>query len=151
MPRLNDGIVSWDEGVQPYVDQLSERAGITTEAEPKEDPRWGESIDALLIAWSESAPLQREGDERPCRVAIGEALSWAAFLRKRHPQAPPTCIVPEPSGGIIMERRSRAPSGHDYLCELTFYNNGSSEITEYFDGRVQQIDSLPKLARHLPL
>lgn len=140
MPTLTDHIASWEEECLLPDTQFVGQDKIATEAQPLESPEWEICLDALLQIWSDSSPI---GDPKPSRSAIAAAIAWVAFLRKRFPSAPPTCIVPEPDGGIIVERRATLPNGHECMCELTFYNDESAERTDYVDGRVVQMSSIP--------
>jgi len=142
MTTLIDHIASWDEARRlPEIPFVSSD-GIATESQPEEDPAWEACIDALLELWDDPSRLANNG-EPPNRRAIEAAIAWIAFLRGRFPAAPPTCIAPEPGGGIILERRVRSASGHDWLCELTLSNDGTAERTDYLDGRILQMNMLP--------
>jgi hypothetical protein len=139
MPTLTSDIASWDVDLLTPDIPFTPQDGIATEAQ-REDPAWMDCVDALLKVWYESATPD---DAQPNRGAIKAALSWVTFLRKRFPHDPPTCIIPEPAGGIIVERRITLADGRDCLCEFTFYNNGEAERTDYVDGRIKQMNSIP--------
>lgn len=144
MMALIDHIASCAEDLRasdpPFMDQDS----IATESQQAESPAWAECIDALLKVFSEcSAP--DSGDPRPNHIATRAALAWIAYLRNQFPQEPPTYIVPEPDGGLIVERRVTLPTGEDLLCELTFYNDGRAERTDYVNGRIREMNPIPQL------
>ena len=145
MTAKSNGIASWEENFQLPKDRFVEDAGsgITTEAEPEENPVWDKIYNALLDLGVNAQSNAIQDGDHPNGMAISTALSWISFLRKQHPVDPPTCVIPEPSGGIIIERRARCRAGHDYLYELTFYNDGSAESTVYFDGRVVSMNPIP--------
>ena len=140
MPTLTDCIANWETDCllpdTPFVGQDS----IATEDQQTESPAWETCLNALLQVWSDSSSL---AEPQPNRLAIAAAIDWIAFLRKRFPGAPPTCIIPEPGGGIIVERRVALPNGTECLCELTFYNDARAERTDYLNGRVSQMTSIP--------
>ena len=46
--------------------------------------------------------------------------------------------------GTFVEWQYRSSAGHDRLCELTFYNDGRAERTDYFDGRILQMIAIPE-------
>lgn len=140
MATLNDNIASWEEECLLPETQFQSQDTIATEAQLKESPEWERCVDALLGIWSDPSPLDAP---QPNRSAIEAAIEWVAFLRKRFPSAPPTCIIPEPDGGIIVERRVDLDNGHECVCELTFYNDGRAERTDYHDGRVLQLAAIP--------
>jgi hypothetical protein len=141
MSTLTDSITSWGEDRLRSEDPFLGQDIIATEAQQRESPEWEVCIDALLRIWSDSSSLD---EPQPNRSAIEAAISWTAFLRKRFPSDPPTCIIPEPDGGVIIERRVRMASGHEWLCELTFYNDERAERTDYYDGRVVQVAAIPR-------
>ena len=136
MTTLTENIASWEYDFLASESQFARQDSIATEAQQKESPAWEECIDALLKIWADPSTLGEGFDSQPKRSAIEAAVAWIAVLRKRFPGDPPTCITPEPDGGIIVERRVQLADGHDCLCELTFYNNGTAERTDYFDGRI---------------
>ena len=144
MLALTDNIASWDEDYLPSEQQFAGQDGIATEAQQPVSPAWQECIDALLKTWTEASSHDDGCDPRPNRVAIKAAIAWVIFLRKHYPNFPPTCITREPDGGLIVERRSQSPNGDDRLCELTFYNDGRAEETDFFNGRVLQMNSIPQ-------
>ncbi|MFM7160330.1 MAG: hypothetical protein ACKOGA_01860 [Planctomycetaceae bacterium] len=130
-----------DETPTPFLPQ----EGIATETTHGESPEWPKCIDELLKIRSDPSAL---GDTPPNRQAIDAALTWIAYLRKQFPTAPPTCIIPEPGGGLIIDRRDTLADGRESICELTFSNDGRAEMTVYLDGRVESladIDPNPEL------
>lgn len=140
MRTLSDNIASWEaEYFRPEF-TFVEQDAIATESQQEERPEWELCIDALLQTWSALASLDVP---QPSRSAIEAAIAWVAFLRKRFPSEPPTCIIPEPDGGIIVERRVRLANGRECVCELTFYNNGLAERTDYYDGRIVRMGLIP--------
>lgn len=143
MMTLTENIASWEEDSLASESKFAGQDSIATEAQQKESPAWEECIDPLLKIWTDPSQLGEGFDSLPKRCAIEAALSWLAVLRNRFPGDPPTCITPEPDGGIIVERRVQLADGHDCLCELTFYNNGEAERTDYFDGRILRMTSIP--------
>lgn len=114
---------------------------IATEVQQLVNPEWNVCIDALIKIWKDPSSLS---DPKPNRTSIEAALKWTIFLKKRFPSAPPTCIIAEPNGGIIVERRITSANGQEFLWELTFYNDGSAERTDYLDGRVLRMISIPR-------
>lgn len=127
---------NWEDA-SPFVEQrFVDQDGISTESQQRESPEWDVCVDALLKIWSDQSTLE---EPRPTRCAIESALIWVAMLRRQFPTAPPTCIIPEPNGGIIVERRGRGPNGIESVCELTFYNNEHAERTDYLNGRLLSI------------
>jgi hypothetical protein len=137
MAILTDGIASWTEdfGTNQHYLTVDD---IATESRQSESPVWEVCIDSLLKLWADPS---QGGDctEPPSRESIAAAIEWITILRKRFPQAPPTFIAPEPAGGVIVERRVQSNNSHDCICELTFYNSGRAERTDYRDGKVLEI------------
>ena len=141
MPISTDKIASWEE-TGPVSDAPFVRLdSIDTEAQPSESPEWNKCLDALLQTLYAPSAI---GDPPPNRSAIEAAIAWLNFLRKQAPWEPPTCIVPEPAGGVIVERRATLPDGREWVWELTFYNTANAERTDYVDGRVLQIVPIPQ-------
>ena len=140
MPAIIDNIASWEEECLLPEAHLAGQDSIATESQQKESPVWEICIDALLKIWEDSSAIC---DPQPNRQAIEAATRWVDVLRRRFPGAPPTCIIPEPEGGIIVERRQRLPNGQEVLCELTFYNDARAERTDYLDGHVLHMSSIP--------
>ena len=125
----------------PY--DLPGHDSIATEEQQSEIPAWEECINALLKSYAKALALDDACDPHPNRTAIGAAIAWIAFLRKESPKSPPTYITQEPDGGIIVERRFQSSSGNDCLWQLTFYNDGRAERTDYVNGRIRQMISRP--------
>ena len=141
MPTLTDTIASWEEkSLFPDIQFVSQDT-ISTEFQPKESAEWEVCIDSLLEIWWDSPSPD---SPRPNPSAIAAAIAWIAYFREQFPGDPPTCIIPEPDGGIIVERRVKLRDGHEYLSELTFYNDGRAERTDYSNGRVLQMTSIPR-------
>lgn len=138
---LTEHITSWEEECLLPETPYSSQDSIATESQQKESPEWEACVDALLRIWSDSSALD---EPRPSWSTLEAAIAWIAFLKKRFPDAPPTCIVPEPDGGVIVERRMRLENGHECVCELTFYNDGRVERTDYYDGRILQMTPIPR-------
>jgi hypothetical protein len=141
VPTLDDNIASWNESHRFTEPPFLSQDGIATETQPDVSPEWGNCIDALLGIVSDPTSIDTP---RPNRSTIEAAFAWLAFLKKQFPSAPPTCIIPEPAGGLIIERRVNLANGHEVLCELTFYNDERAERTDYYDGRIIQIGPLPR-------
>lgn len=80
---------------------------------------------ALLNGAREAAPAGDEGV--PNHTAYRNALEWLSKLRKCDPSAPPTTVMPEPAGGILLERRWTDMYGNRFVVEITCYNDGKSE------------------------
>lgn len=139
MQLLKDNIASWEDPFQSLDEQGTGIARIATEEQPCVNSEWEKCIDALLKLLS----THPTDELAPNECAIKTALSWVAFLQKQHPGDPPTCIVREPNGGVIVERRVRFPNGPDSICELTFYNNGIAERTDYVDGKILRMGPIP--------
>ncbi len=135
-------IASWEEDCDSSESRFNGHDSIATEAQPLASPVWQDCIDSLLKLWVGAAMPPPAWESPPNRRAIEAAIAWIAFLCKQYPNSPPTCITPEPAGGIIVERRVPTPNG-DSLCELTFYNDGIAERTDYFNGRILQMNSIP--------
>lgn len=113
-----------------------DRESIATENAEQEHPEWNNCIDSLLKIW----PYQAEStDLSPDRTAVEAAIRCLAYWRKRIPSLPPTLIVPEPDGGVIVEWRTTTAAGESRIYEFTFYNDGTSEFTEYRNGRIEQM------------
>jgi hypothetical protein len=55
-----------------------------------ESPAWVECINALRQIWTDSSTFS---DPQPNRMAIEAAIAWVAYLRKRFPGDPPTCLA----------------------------------------------------------
>lgn len=141
MPTLPENIASWEDVCLLSEAQFLGQDSIATEVQQKESPEWKDCVDALLRIWSDSSSLDAP---KPNRSAIEAAIAWVAFLKKRYPSVPPSCIIPEPDGGIVVEWRVKSADGHESLWELTFYNDERAERTDYYDGRVMQMTAIPR-------
>lgn len=86
---------------------------------------WDQVEKALLDGARKAVPQCEDG--APNRTAYFNALRWLSKLRNRHPSAPPTTVIPEPAGGIILERRWTDMHGNRFVFEITSYNDGKSE------------------------
>jgi hypothetical protein len=144
MATLTENFSSWEDDGHSSAQLFMRQNGIATEAHAVENSGWEESINALLDLKAQGQPGFEENAAGPNDQAIETALCWLIFLRKRFPSAPPTCVIPEPAGGIIVERRASLPGGQDQLCELTFYNDGNAEQTDYLDGRIVRMVPIPR-------
>lgn len=143
---LTSGIDSWQQITRessPFGDET--RSSIDTASSPPQpDPKWDECINELLHSW-ERAPLPNRAaeDERPGRHVFHAVLQWLMELRGQIPDAPPTMIGAEPAGGLIVEWRATAATGHELISELTIYNDRRAEWTSYIDGKVIEMEEIP--------
>lgn len=142
MPTLTDNIVTWEDDRNAFEPSFGQDA-IATETHQDESPVWSQCIDALLKVWPGPSSLGNCVEKLPNRTAIENAITWIVFLKRLFPNYPPTCITPDPDGGIIVERRSQLPGGQEALCELTFLNDDTAERTDYLNGRVRQMTAIP--------
>jgi hypothetical protein len=132
MQTLNQACLSrWDE--------VNHRNSEVGESRQGESAQWPECIDSL------SAMLaSRNGTDvdstAPSREAITTAMRYLQALRRQYPQGPPTLIVPEPAGGIIVERRITSAEGDDVIVELMFSNDSAIESTLYRNGKVVHME-----------
>lgn len=115
-----------------------EKSDISTETQQTPSQKWSECLNVLLAAWKSS---NIHDDESPNRKSLEHAMTWIHLLSKKYPSSPPTCIIPEPSGGIIVEQVTEK-NGNQYIVELTFYNSGSAEITYYVNGKVKKLEPI---------
>jgi hypothetical protein len=134
-PRI-DSISAWSSQFAESPGPLLLQDGIATETARWESPEWLKCMDELLKIRSDASAL---GDTPPNQKAIDAGLRWIAYLKKQCPTAPPTCIISEPGGGLIIDRRDVLPDGRESICELTFYNDGRAKMTRYLDGRVENL------------
>lgn len=134
-------ISSLDDGTSCFDRVFAEQDSIATETVIPVNPAWDICIDSLLKTRNNLSENTLKTEETPNFVAIDNALIWIAKLKKQFPDSPPTFVTSEPSGGIIVERRGTV-RGKNVLCELTFYNNGCSERTDYLDGRVVSLSKI---------
>ena len=110
----------------------------------KEHPEWVKCIDAMLAKLSFVLRHFDSLDDSPNAVSITNALKWLQFLRVKFPYIPPTCIVPEPGGGIIIQRRA-VTFGRESIFEFTLYNNGTGEYCRYEEGKVVDLKDIPSI------
>jgi hypothetical protein len=145
MQTIESGrISSWDEVDNAFA---NEQEGIATESQQDESLVWNECFDALLRIWHADEQDRGGTFVPPNRIAIEAALTWLSHLRRQFPSLPPTMITAEPAGGIIVERRVKAPNGDDMLSELTFYNDMRAESTFYRNGTIFSMSPLPDRPR----
>ena len=138
-------IASWEEDRLFSEPQFSDQGSIATELHPQANSAWDDCVDALLKLLSVGPwHLEEQFGEAPSRAAIKKSLSWLSRLKGQSPLAPPTCIVVDPEGGIIVERRDRDAAGRDRLRSITFKNDDSIEVVLFLDGRVAEIMTIPK-------
>lgn len=140
MPTSTESIAGWWSRFDDFPGQYLSQAGIATEIAPRESPEWDNCIDQLLRIRTDASAL---GDTPPNSQAIDAGLRWIAYLRKQCPTDPPTYIIAEPGGGLIIDRRVVLPDGQESICELTFYNDGRAEFTAYLNGRVESLTDIP--------
>lgn len=126
------GIATWHES---YTDIPAVSQEIATETRPTEDPDWEKCIDALLKLLRDK-PEQVDDFVPPNQLTIWDALRFLQSYRQQNPFAPPTMIVPEPGGGLIIERRYTSTDGIKYIEEVTFYNDSPPEFTFYRNGKI---------------
>lgn len=134
-------IATWDEfEIDSKSRPLNE--SIATEPAREVNPAWESCINALVDAWY----LVDDGIVvPPNRAAISAACQWLIYLRSLYPSSPPSLIVREPNGGIIIQQRNRSIDGHEHLFELTLYNDGKAEVTQYIDGRIVTMRFVPTI------
>ena len=104
---------------------------------------WGSSIDELLALLKRTPPHHAPDHDAPNQASIKAAITWLDRLRDRFPDAPPTMILPEPAGGLIIECRIRLDAGTECIFELTLYNDRRAEWTVYVDGKVMEMTPVP--------
>lgn len=122
---------------------LPDESSIATEPRSTSDQAWAQCVDALRKAWKDPSVIEDGRVTPPTRNVIEAAIQWLRELREHAPLAPPTLIVPEPGGGIIIERRERTTTGDDVAVELTLYNHGEAEQTIYRNGRLVEMFPIP--------
>ncbi len=140
MPTTSESISGWFSRFGDVVGPFLPQDGIATETQPRESPEWNICIDELLKVRTNASAL---GEVPPNPTAIDAGLRWLIYLQKQCPAAPPTCIIAEPGGGLIIDRRVVLEDGQESICELTFYNNGRAEFTVYLNGRVEDLEDIP--------
>ena len=133
----------WGDGLFSDGYDFQDQDSIATESHPTENPAWKTCIDCLLEAFLRSATVEADDDCSPSRIAVESALSFVARLKDQAPDLPPTCIIPDPNGGLIVERRTKRANGDDFICELAFSNDGTCEATSFLNGKVVQMVEFP--------
>ena len=137
-------IASWEESLTPSaLDEPSTDEGIATESAPSPDPKWGHCIDALLDTLRALASEDEQEEDAPTHATVKAGLQWLQVLKSRFPGAPPTLVIPEPGGGLIIERRGHADAGEEVSVDITLYNDGRAENTVYRDGHVVHMAPVP--------
>ncbi len=139
-----NSIATWNEA--NYDDSWSyDNHGIATETQPPEDPLWQQCLDAMLRLWESHhhGVGESRDDARPNRSVIESALKWLVVWKRDLPDQPPTLIIREPGGGLIIERRELAGTDNEFVFELTLYNTHEAEITYYSRGRVVDMHDIP--------
>lgn len=119
---------------------------ISTEDKVEEHPEWKKCIDAMLAKLSIVNCNLNSSDDGPNTLSITNALKWLQVLRSKYPQIPPTCIVPEPGGGIIIQRIS-VTFRREWIAEFTLYNNGTAEYCRYESGKVVELKDIPAVPK----
>jgi hypothetical protein len=137
------GINSWSEYCDSVDQPEPESVRISTETQPQFNPEWQKCIDALLKVYSARLSSADDCEFLPCDDAILAALGWLVFFRKQLPAHPPTCILPEPGGGVIVEWHLQTSGPNEDIVELTFYGNGRAEHTVYTGGRIVHMKCMP--------
>lgn len=132
----------WEQANMP-ADAPQE--GVSTEFNLQRHPAWDQSLHALMDEL-EAASLSADNDN-PSRNAIISAGNILAGLREKTPFFPPTLIIKEPCGGIIIEWQITNPVGDKYLQELTVYNDCRVEIIVFKNGKVIDMQSGMPLER----
>jgi len=134
MPRTatNAPSTTWaEQGLAPFAPADKS----ATEGEPKDHPMWDKCLNGLLDTW-QSAPVVADlNNSVPTRDTVCAATAWLRFLKAKDPQAAPTLITHEPSGGLIIERRSFVDS-RELIWELTLTNDRTATWTWFVDGMV---------------
>jgi hypothetical protein len=130
-----NSIVTWEEA----IDLPGRYQTIATEPQQDAEAGWNRCIDALS---SELANPVSDGlIACPSPSAIFLAIEWIHYLRSENPLLPPTLIVREPSGGIIIERRWESGTS-EIISEITIYNDLTAEHTIYEMGRISQMEPI---------
>lgn len=108
----------------------------STMGKKPESQKWEQCIDALLGTLSS----EFDADEAPpSRSTILSTLIFLQKSRRVAPFEPPTCIITDPRGGLIVERLTEPAVGHSQLFQYTFLNDGTADLTIYNDGIVEDI------------
>lgn len=76
-----------------------------------------------------------------CSTSVIEcAIRWIEILRKRYPDKPPTLIIDNCDGGLILER-----TYCDLIESIEILSDKTVEYTRFVDGEVVLMFSLPYL------
>ncbi len=110
----------------------------SSENAPALSPDWARCLDAVKAMSSPSLRLEAPPNSRSIQLAV----DWLSQLRWIYPNSPPTLVIAEPAGGIIVEQRGRLSDGTDQVTELTFYNHGDVEVTVYRNGRIESMKTI---------
>lgn len=116
-------------------------SGIANLGTRLDEAAWRESMQSISILQWPGNPSCQE-DFYPNMNTIFDALHWLSCRRVSAPTEPPTYITFEPAGGLIIERRSFNADGKELHVCWTFYNDGRSEETVFFDGRLMGVKKL---------
>ncbi len=106
--------------------------------------KWSKTISVL-----EKLRIQTDRGEEPLDDASpnSDAISAAIRFLRRAEQSnsfdPPSMVSVDPEGGIAIEfgRTKEFPKG--YFREYIFFNDGRTEYTQYFDGKVETLQMIP--------
>ena len=139
------GIASWStDPLEPNAASHTEAASsIATTTAHQPAPQWEHCLDAMIDERRRAARMTSRDKDAPSLEAIDAAMQWLVWLKQDFPHAPPTSVSPEPGGGLIIERRARQSDGHEFISELTLYNDGQAEMTYFMDGKVLEIIDVP--------
>lgn len=140
MATVNKGSIATSFTDMPNFSELAE-ARIATEANRCAEAGWQNAIDSLLTLWKETGSDQKD-ESAPTQVSIERAITYLFRLRGLAPDSPPTLVVREPAGGIIIERCDEDPSYGQVIDEYTFYNDGKVEYTFYLNGKIVELVEL---------
>lgn len=111
---------------------------IATTTASQRPPQWDNCLNALLGVRRDAARQQNRDTDAPSLEVLEAAMQWLVWLREFYPQLPPTSVIPEPAGGLIIERR--AP---EIIYELTLYNDLRAEMTYYENNKVIDMIEVP--------
>lgn len=141
--------MKWYRGLtqQHSVSESDEWQESGFEPERTENPVWAACIRSLELAKATSASVPHSADAPSLWVFI-TALTWLAAIRDIRPNDPPTSVVREPTGGLIVEWRASDANGDELIEELTFYNDGTIEVTLYRNCKVVEMQTIDR--RQLP-
>ena len=138
MTAITQNIATWDQ-IYCSESQFEKQYSIATESMPAENPEWEKCTSSLEEIWRDPSLLE---DPRPNLQTIQKVICWLYYLRKIFPYNPPSCIIPEPTGGIIVDFRTKPAGGKEIIYEFTFCNDRKPEYTEYLDGRIQMMSEM---------